>query len=191
VREIALHVLDLLQNSVEAGASRVSVDITEDAATDRLVLEVRDDGRGMPPRIRDRVFDPFVTTRRTRRVGLGLPLLAVAARQTGGDASVESSPGRGTTITVSFGLTHLDRAPLGDMAATLVTILAANPQLKLHYRHRRDGGEALFDTEVIANQMGAVPWGEPQVALWARDAIRSGLAALPDPVSGPVRDKGR
>ena len=191
MKELALHILDLLQNSVEAGASRVRIDITEDAVTDRLVVEVRDDGKGMQPDLLDRVLDPFVTTRRTRRLGLGLPLLAAAARQAGGELTVESSPGQGTTITASFGLTHLDRAPLGDMAATLIAILAANPQLKLHYRHRRDGGEALFDTEAIEGRMGSVPWGEPQVALWARDAIRSGLAALPDPVSGRARDKGR
>jgi len=191
VKEIALHVLDLLQNSVEAGASRVSIDITEDAAMDRLVVEVRDDGRGMQPCVRDRVFDPFVTTRRTRRVGLGLPLLAAAARQAGGEVKVESSPGRGTTVTASFGLTHLDRAPLGDMAATLIAVLAANPQLKLNYRYRRDGGETSFDTEAIERRMGSVPWGEPRVALWARDAIRFGLAEPPEPIPGPARDKGR
>ncbi len=191
MKELALHILDLLQNSVEAGASRVGIDIIEDAGNDQLVIEVRDDGKGMSPELLERVLDPFVTTRRTRRVGLGLPLLAVAARQAGGEVQVESSPGGGTRIVASFGLSHVDRAPLGDMAATLVAVLAANPQLKLHYRHRRDGGEALFDSEAIEERIGSVPWDKPEAALWARDAIRSGLAALPDPASGPARDKGR
>jgi anti-sigma regulatory factor (Ser/Thr protein kinase) len=191
VKELALHILDLLQNSVEAGASRVGVDIIEDATTDQMVVEVRDDGKGMAPELVERVLDPFVTTRRTRRVGLGLPLLAASARQAGGEVRVESSPGAGTRIVASFGLSHVDRAPLGDMAATIVAILAANPQLKLHYRHRRDGGEALFDTEAIEERMGSVPWDKPQVALWARDAIRSGLATLSASAPGPARDKGR
>lgn len=196
MRELALHVLDLIQNSVEAGASRVEITVSEDTADDRLTLVVADDGRGMEPRLLREVLDPFVTSRRTRRVGLGLSLLAAAAGQTGGTVEVDSAPGRGTTVTAVFGLGHLDRAPLGDMAATLMAALAGNPALSLCYRHRRDEWEWEFDTDSIERQVGEVPWGHPNVAAWTREAIQSGLATLPEPertgdAASPARDKGR
>lgn len=196
MRELALHILDLIQNSVEAGASRVDITVSEDSATDRLTVVVADDGRGMEPGLLREVLDPFVTSRRTRRVGLGLSLLAAAASQAGGMVKVDSEPGRGTAVTASFGLGHLDRAPLGDMASTLMSALAGNPALRLRYRHRRNGSEWEFDTDSIERQVGAVPWGHPNVAVWTREAIRSGLAALPEPeragdAASPARDKGR
>ncbi|MDQ7794351.1 MAG: ATP-binding protein [bacterium] len=192
MRELSLHVLDLIQNSVEAGASRVDIYVAEDSGVNRLTLRVTDDGKGMDPELLRQVLDPFVTTRQTRRMGLGLPLLEGAARQTGGSVAVTSVPGQGTTVTATFGLNHLDRAPLGDMAATVMVALAVNPELKLGYRHRREGSEIEFDTEIIERQLGRVSWGDPRVAAWTRETIRSGLTRLSEPEgTGPAHDKGR
>ena len=114
--ELALHVLDILQNAVEAGATHVDLAVLEDEPSDRLTITVIDDGRGMDEETTRRVLDPFYTTRTTRHVGLGLPLYSAAAEGAGGGLTILSHPGEGTTIEASFQLSHPDRQPLGDMA---------------------------------------------------------------------------
>jgi len=139
MQDLSLHILDVVENSVRAEARTIEITVVEDNERDRLSLEIKDDGRGMDEEMRARALDPFFTTRTTRRVGLGLPLLAQAAREGGGAFELESAPGRGTTIRVSFQLSHPDRKPLGDLAATLGAILAGRPDLQLRFDYERDG----------------------------------------------------
>jgi len=181
VRELALHILDCLENAVEAGATRIALTIEEDTADDRLAITVEDNGRGMPPDLAERVLDPFVTTRTTRHVGLGLPLLAAAAERTGGGVSVRSEPGRGTVVRATFGLSHWDRAPLGDLPATLLAVLLAQPPVELAYRHRVDDREFACDTEEVRRVLGDVPLTHPQVRAWLREFLEEGIASLQRP----------
>ncbi len=120
-----MHVLDAMQNAVEAGATRVHLSIVEDVEKDWMVIELMDNGRGMEQDFANKVLDPFVTSRTTRHVGLGLPLFAAAARRCEGDLHIESAPGKGTRLQASFRLSHWDRAPLGDMPAALLSVLLA------------------------------------------------------------------
>lgn len=136
MKELSLHVLDLIENSVAAGATRVDIRIHEDHARDRLTLSVADNGRGMSPALALALTDPFVTTRTTRKVGLGVPLLAAAAEQTGGGLKVKTAPGKGATITADFQLSHLDRAPLGRIEDTIIAAALVHPQLHLTFTHR-------------------------------------------------------
>ncbi len=138
MRELSLHILDILQNSVDAGATRVELSIVEDLAADLLTIEVRDNGRGIAPDKLPHVFDPFYTSRKTRHVGLGLPLLKAAAERCGGDAVIRSQVGVGTTLTATFQLSHIDRAPLGDMTGTLMSFILGGP-CDLRYVHRVSG----------------------------------------------------
>jgi anti-sigma regulatory factor (Ser/Thr protein kinase) len=140
VKELSLHVLDLLENAVAAGATRVRVTITEDHTKDQLRIFVTDDGRGMSAELLARVTDPFATTRKTRKVGLGLALLAAAAEQAGGCISVSSKPGRGTRVRVRMKLSHIDRAPLGRLADTITTAAVLHPEMDLQFRHRAPAG---------------------------------------------------
>ncbi len=188
MRELSLHILDLVQNSLEAGATRVSLEISEDLRADRLVIRVEDNGRGMDEELRRRVLDAFTTTRTTRRVGLGLPLLAAAAEHCNGGVTVESAPGKGTVVTATFQHSHIDRAPLGNMVATLMTILTANPAVRLEYAHRVDEREFRFDTQEIKEQLGDVPLTYGPVLQWIREFIAENLAALY--VSAPEQPEG-
>ncbi len=141
MKELSLHLLDLVENSVEAGAHRVEITVEEDPVADRLVLTVRDDGRGMTAEMAAAAADPFVTSRTTRSVGLGLALLSAAAEQAGGGMSVRSTPGQGTQVRAEFGLSHLDRAPLGRLEDTLATVAALHPDLEVQYTHTGPRGE--------------------------------------------------
>ena len=140
MKELSLHLLDLVENAVAAGAKRVDVVVEEDGATDRLLLSVADDGTGMPEGLLRSATDPFTTTRTTRKVGMGLPLLAAAAEQAGGRLRISSQAGRGTKVEAEFELSHIDRAPLGHIEDTVATIAALHPQLDLHYCHRGEAG---------------------------------------------------
>ena len=121
MKELSLHILDIAQNSIAAGAKHV--DLTVEEGEGLLRITVADDGRGMSPEFLASVTDPFTTTRTTRKVGLGLPLLRLAAEQTGGELRVESQLGVGTTVTATFHADHIDCPPLGDTAST-VSLLA-------------------------------------------------------------------
>jgi len=138
MEDLSLHILDIVENSIAASANRVRIVIAEDTRNDLLSLEIEDNGQGMDAAARQRALDPFFTSRTTRRVGLGLPLLAQAARQSGGALEIDSEPGRGTTIKAGFQLSHPDRKPLGDIAETLRTILYECSELDLQFEYWKD-----------------------------------------------------
>ncbi len=177
MRELSMHILDALENSLAAGATRVELTIVEDLATDRLDITIRDNGRGMSAEQLARVFDPFYTTRRTRHVGLGLPLFREAARRCAGDVTLESQPGVGTTLRATFQHSHIDRAPLGDMAGTLVTFLLGGI-VDLAYRHRVGEREFAFDTAEIRTELGDTPLSHPDVRRWLQAYIAEGEREL-------------
>ena len=174
MREISLHVLDVLENSLEAGATRVTLCIEEDWSADRLTIAVQDDGRGMDADTLARVLDPFFTTRVTRHVGLGLPLFAAAAERCNGKLTVESKEGGGTLVRAAFRLSHIDRAPLGDITGTLISFLLGQHHCDLRYVHRVNGEIFEFDTREIRAILGEVPLSYPTVREWLREFIDEG-----------------
>jgi K+-sensing histidine kinase KdpD len=185
VRELALHVLDILQNTIEAGATRVTLTIHEDVFADRLTITVTDNGRGMDAETAARVTNPFYTTRTTRHVGLGLPLYAMAAEQAGGRLRIVSQPGLETTVEAVFQLSHPDRQPLGDMAGTSLAFLLSERTLDLCYEHRlckQSGSDSEdsfeFDTADIRAALDDIPLNHPTVAQWLAEFLEEGEDVL-------------
>lgn len=172
MKELSLHVLDLVQNSLTAGASRVELRVLEDLSANRLTISVIDNGCGMTDAQCEAVLDPFVTSRTTRKVGLGLPLFKAAAEQAGGCLIIRSAPGLGTAVQVEMQHDHLDRAPLGDMAETLVSILALNETCRLVYLHIKGAARFEFDSREIKDILGEVPPSHPEVVAWLLQYIR-------------------
>jgi signal transduction histidine kinase len=149
VEDLSLHILDIVENSIRAKASRIKIKIVEDTGKDLLTIEIKDNGQGMDEETIKKVLDPFFTSRTTRKVGLGLPLLSQAARESGGDIKIESKVGRGTRIKASFGYSHIDRKPLGNIEETLITLIAGNPETDFVYEHKKDELEYSLDTKEI------------------------------------------
>jgi K+-sensing histidine kinase KdpD len=149
MEDLSLHVLDIVENSLRAGAKRVDIILTEDTVEDVLTLEITDDGKGMTPEACARAADPFFTTKPGRRTGLGLALLAQAATVAGGGLHVSSSPDGGTTVTATLRWGHPDRKPVGDMGATLQALVAANPGVDFIYEHTSGAEVTRFDTREI------------------------------------------
>ncbi len=178
MRELSLHILDLLQNSIEAGAGSIGLQIDEDSRNDRMEIEIVDDGRGMSEEMVRTVTDPFVTSRSTRRVGLGIPLFAAAAERCNGSFGIESKPGQGTKVKAVFQLSHIDRAPLGDMTSTIISVLLQEPPVRLTYRHRVNDRLFEFDTSEIAAELGGLSFSSPSVLRWFRGYLADGYAYL-------------
>jgi hypothetical protein len=176
--ELSLHILDIVENSTRSGAKIVQIRILEDEKKDRLSLEIRDDGRGMDGETLRRALDPFFTTKEVRRVGLGLPMLAEAAERAGGHFQIVSGIGEGTTVRAEFLYSHIDRQPLGDMAGTLVALIAGNPDVDFFYRHEKNGRSYTLDTAGVRRELGGVSIHHPKVLSFLRREIRQGLDGI-------------
>ena len=178
MKELSLHLLDIAQNSVTAGATELELSLVEHGGV--LTMKVADNGCGMTPEFLKNVMDPFTTTRTTRKVGMGIPLLRLAAQQTGGDLEIRSAPGAGTTTTAVFHTDDIDCPPLGDLAGSLSLFLQGAPDtLETRYLHENEAGRFELDTRELRAILGDdVPLSAPDVALWLRDYIAENEAAL-------------
>jgi hypothetical protein len=178
--ELALHILDVALNSYEAGATTVEIAVLEEPEIDRLTIEIRDNGRGMDRETQTRAVDPFFTTRQTRNVGLGLPLLRQAAEAAGGRLQVRSMPGAGTLVVADVQLSHVDRAPLGDLETTFMVLITSRPDVELILTHRRGSDGYELSSADLAEALGGLPLTSPEGIALARAAIRrceTGLAS--------------
>ena len=175
MKELSLNILDIAQNSIHAEAGFVRILLTETAES--LKLEIKDDGRGMSEEFLNRVTDPFSTTRTTRKVGMGLPLLKLAAEQTGGYMTITSRERalypetHGTEVTAFFYKTHLDFTPLGDVFSTVVSLVQGSPEVDFLYRHTMPGREVELDTRMLREVLGDVPLSSPDVLMWIRESL--------------------
>jgi hypothetical protein len=177
MRELSLHILDALQNSLEAGATFIELIIEENLAADRLTITIRDNGRGMSEEQLARVFDPFFTTRSTRHVGLGIPLFKAATERCSGDLTITSQLGKGTRLQATFQHSHIDRAPVGDLTGTLLAFILGG-HCDLHYAHQLGEQQFEFDTAEIRAQLGDVPLTHPAVRKWLREFVAEGEGEL-------------
>ncbi|MCD6291649.1 MAG: ATP-binding protein [Anaerolineae bacterium] len=178
MRELALHLLDIAENSVAAGARNVTITIEEDTRGDRIRLAVEDDGKGMDAEMAERVTDPFVTSRTTRRVGLGIPLLKAAAEACNGSLQIVSAPGRGTRVEVDFQRSHVDRMPLGDVVSTMLTLLVGFPDVHWTFHYKGDEKQFTFDDAPIKDALGEVPLTEPSVLAFVRETLETGISEI-------------
>jgi hypothetical protein len=170
--------LDIVENSLDAGARRVEIRVEENMAADRMIIEIVDDGCGMDEERVQKSLDPFFTTKTVRRVGLGLPLLSEACRMSNGEFRIESCPGKGTRVKAVFQHSHIDRKPLGNIRDTLITLMTGHPHVDLLYEHRKEDKIFSLDTREIKADLGDIPLDAPQVVSALRTLIQSGLEEL-------------
>jgi len=178
MQELSLNVLDVAENSVRADASLIEITVEEDAAADRLTIIIRDNGKGMTQEQVSTVIDPFYTTRTTRKVGLGVPFFRMAAQLSGGDLTIQSEVGKGTTVTATFGLTNIDRMPLGDMNGTIATLVQCNPAIDWVYTRKKDGREMVMDTRQFREILGEVPLDSPDVLQFLKEYLAENTQEL-------------
>lgn len=179
VDDLSLHVLDIIENSVAAGATEIRVYITEDDIQNLLTIEITDNGKGMDREVLSKVLDPFYTTKTVRKVGLGLSMLAQATKEADGRFDVQSQPGKGTKIAAEFVYDHIDRKPLGDMAETVAAFIAGNGEtVDLIYIHRKGDQEFDFNTVEIRRELKDIKICHPEVISFIKKEIRDGLTSI-------------
>lgn len=171
MQDISLHLLDIAENSIAAGATVVKIRITEDIQNDILSVVIEDNGKGIPKELVEKVLDPFHTSRTTRNVGLGLPLLAQSAREADGDMTIKSVENSGTIVSANFRYSHIDRKPIGNIADTLIVLIAGNPGIDLIFDYIKGDNSYSLDTSVIKAELEEIPINDPSVL----SAIKSDL----------------
>ena len=173
MKELSLNILDVAKNSVRAGASKISIAIVTDV-NGILTLTITDNGCGMDTETLSRVTDPFYTTRKTRGVGLGLPLLKLAAEQTGGDLKLTSSveTGKsGTVLEARFDTKSIDCMPMGDITSTICILVAGSPDIDFEFTDSNPDGTVELYTEQLKGILGDISLAEPEIQLWMTEYL--------------------
>ena len=179
MKEISLNILDITENSVKAGASLTEIYIWE--SDTELILTIKDNGHGMDEETVRSVTDPFYTTRTTRKVGLGIPLLKLACEQTGGNLSITSSKDadkHGTTVKALYKKDHIDFTPLGDVTSSIVTLIQGHPDTDFLFRHTVNGAEVELDTRELRTVLEDVPLDTYEVICWIRENLQDQYSAI-------------
>lgn len=178
MKDISYHILDIVQNSIHAGASLIHIHIEENPVAGTLELTITDNGCGMDAEMVQQVIDPFFTTSLKKKVGLGLPLLKQNAELTGGNFQLKSVPQKGTVVKAFFYKEHIDMIPMGDLAMTMRTLVSANPQLDFSYSHQI--GKSIFElnTDEIRKELEGIPLNHPDVLRYISEYIRTNQKAL-------------
>lgn len=178
MEDLSLHILDIVENAIAAKANQIDIAVIEDSGENRLVIEIEDDGIGMDEETSQRALDPFFTTRSTRRVGLGLSLMAQACQEAGGNLQIESRSGKGTKVKAVFQYDHIDRKPLGSMSETIIMLLLGNPELNISYTHQKQGKSYRLSSQALKEHFRGRPLIDPEVIQWLKNHLKDGLAQI-------------
>ncbi|MDA8171220.1 MAG: ATP-binding protein [Nitrospiraceae bacterium] len=171
MKDLSLHILDIAENSINAGAKKIVLRIVEDPVKDLYSISVEDDGPGIGVDILHRVEDPFFTTNRKKKFGLGIPLLKQAALDCGGHFNITSNPGAGTTLFASFKLSHIDLKPLGDIGSTMLALICGHPEIRYVLFYEKGDFYYGFDTDELKEALGEAPVNLPEVLMSIRNSI--------------------
>jgi len=175
LKELSLHILDIAENSVHADADKIEIAVTENLKNDTLSIRIQDNGKGMDQALVRQITDPFITSRTTRKVGLGIPFFKAAAEACNGSFQILSEPGKGTEVKVSFQRSHIDRMPLGDLRGTYLALIIGYPDVNWILKYGRDEREFILDDNPIKEILDGVPLSEPEVIQYLREVINEGF----------------
>jgi hypothetical protein len=178
MKELSLHILDIIQNSIRAESTRIEITIEDLVLKNEFRILICDNGKGMAPEEKEKALDPFYTSRTTRKVGLGLPLLKQNAEQTGGKLTISTSVGNGCRVEALLVNDHIDRQPLGNIAETLVMLFASNPAIRFRFNYTTDRGVFSLDTDEVKQILENVPITNQEVREFLIKHIRENLITI-------------
>ncbi|MEG0423210.1 MAG: ATP-binding protein [Erysipelotrichaceae bacterium] len=176
--DLAMHILDLVYNSIRAHAQHIKITILDSKEKDLIEMKIDDDGDGMSEAMLTQVQNPFVTSRTTRKVGLGVAFISQLAKDCEGAFKITSKLGEGTHLLLSLKRSHIDVPPWGDLGETLATIIQGDSTYDVSFTYQKDEGEFILDTKVIKELVSPVAINDAAVVIWLKDYVNEGLAAL-------------
>ncbi len=178
MKDLSLHILDIVQNSIRAKANLIGIEIAEIPDQNQLIITITDDGTGMSAELLQRAIDPFYTSRTTRKVGLGLSLFKQNAEMTGGSFNIESEPSKGTIVTAIFGLNHIDRPVMGDLVDTLLLLICSPDGPDYVFKHQTPSGEFELDTREVKQTLDNVPINHPDVRSFLKEMLKENFKQI-------------
>ena len=185
MRELSLHILDLVTNSIEAAANRIIIVVEERPSDNLFRIRIRDNGKGMSKEMVKKAGDPFTTSRKTRKVGMGIPLIQQVASDCGGTLKVCSSPGMGTTVTVEMEYSNINRPPLGDIVNTIINLMISNPEIHFCYIHTVNSSRFCLDSYWFLARMAEKNGNIYDIIQPAKEYITKGLLKMGASISNP------
>jgi len=178
MKELSLHILDIVQNSIRAKSDLIGIEITELPSDNQLIITITDNGKGMNKQELEQTVEPFYTSRTTRKVGLGLSLLRQNAEMTNGSFKIDSKHGEGTCVTAVFGFDHPDRPIVGDLTGTLLLLICSSDGMDYVFKHHTPVGDYQLDTREIRQIIGNVSISEPEIRTFLREMIKENLELI-------------
>jgi histidine kinase len=178
LRDISLHILDLTQNSITAGAQIVRIVIAGDLKDEMLTVQIEDNGCGMSEEFLAVVEDPFTTSRKTRKVGMGIPFFKLACEQGGGHMLIDSKQNVGTKLLGSFEIDNIDRLPLGDLGETMQFLISGAPETKFILELQSSKGCFTFHTDEVKAELGDTPISEYEILQWIKEYINENVQII-------------
>ena len=178
MNDLSLHIIDIIQNSLSAGATFIGLTVDENLKEDKITIIIEDNGKGMTQEQVSKLTDPFFTSRTTRRVGMGIPLFKQSANQGGGDLMVHSKPGEGTIVTAWFQNSNIDMPPLGDVANAFILMLSANPEHYFVLKYIFNSQEYVFDSKEVKEVLGDIPFNDASIIRVLTEMIRDNIKDL-------------
>ena len=173
MQDLSLHILDIVENSIDAGATEIEIMIDEDTKKNLLQIKIKDNGRGMDQKTLKKILDPFYTTKTVRRVGLGLSLFAQSVNEVDGKIVIKSKPGKGTEVIAQMSYDHIDRKPLGNMCDTIMALIGTKGiEIDFIYSHKKNGQTFMIDTKEIKKQLGGESINHPEILNFLRKEIK-------------------
>lgn len=178
MKEISMHILDIVMNSIKANATLIELIILDSKIKNILKIVIKDNGTGMSSETAVNVTNPFFTTRLTRKVGLGIPLLKEACERCNGSLTIKSKLGEGTTLDCFFERKNIDRAPLGNMGDTIMTIINSMDDCELIYNHETDVGSFILSTAEVKNMLENMSIKEPEIMIWIKEYVNENVTSI-------------
>ena len=178
MEDLAMHLIEILMNSIHAGATKIFVTIFSSTKNDEIQIIVEDNGKGMDKEKAESVSDPFVTSRETRKIGMGLAFLKGLSEMCNGSYKLESGVGIGTVVEAKVQKSHIDVPPLGNLGEMSMAVIQANPDIDYKLQYKSDNDEFLFDTEIVKRELDGISLIEPDILLWIKDYINQGIAQI-------------
>lgn len=178
MRELALNVLDVAENSLAAGAKLVYIRLDIRPSEDMFTITIEDDGCGMDRNMLEKVCDPFTTSRTTRSVGLGVPFFKFAAESAGGTFQISSEQGKGTRVAASFRISHIDRMPLGDFGGVILQLVTMNETVNFYIEVTARNISGTLDTRIMREILGEISFNEPEVRAYLKEYIQENLVSV-------------
>ncbi len=178
MKELSYHILDIANNSIRANATNITINVSEDLEKDTLELTIIDNGKGIPPQILKEIKNPFVTSRTTRKVGLGIPLLNDTCQNCNGRLTIDSELGKGTCLKATMELSHIDRPPMGNLVSTILTLLISHETIQIQFSYTVDNQSFSLSTQMLKDILGDIPLSTPEISQWIREYLSENISAL-------------